>query len=281
MIHFVTVPGFLVLVLLIELPVGLLEKFLEGRGIDPGGSALFSAAALLCQIAILLTVPVLLFFGNREARKRSVALESSRWLAEHQARISAGERKSRERGIRWSLWIPSLMVLAVFLFLPEVWGLLTHMQRPQAGRLLRYDVTVPPTWIIVSSRTSFTEGSWVNGIAWRGMGLGVKRYLHFGDLPVSSWGVGFTELDEPELRPSNRDDAVARRDFQIGRAKLTCFEYRLSRSRPMRAGAEPLALIYCSGSDRLSAKFIGDRIQASAFYGMLAKMTPGLPPEIK
>ena len=49
----------------------------------------------------------------------------------------------------------------------------------------------------------------------------------------------------------------------------------------MRANAEPLVLIECEGSDRLSANFLGEGIHSPAFYRMLASMTPALPPEAK
>ena len=283
-IHLAAVPGLLVLILLMGFPAATLEWFYsERRGIDPSGSSLFLIASLLYPVVILVMASVLVFYITKNAGKRVVQLESSKWLAERQAGIGARERRARERGIRWSLWIPSLVVLTMFLFLPEVWGLLTHIQRPGASQLPGYEVTIPPTWIIFSQYTnSLTGASWVGGIAGRGMGRGVQRYFHFGDLPISSWGVGIAEYDEPKQRPSNRDEAaVARREFQIGRAKLTCLEYRSPWSRPMRADAEPLVLIECAGSDRLRATFIGERIHTLAFYGMLASMTPALPPEVK
>ena len=146
-----------------------------------------------------------------------------------------------------------------------------------------YEVTVPPTWIIVSNyANSLTGASGVGGIAGRGMGLAMKRYFHFGDLPISDWGVGTTEFDQPNPRPLSRDEvAVGQRDFQIGKARLTCFEYRPSWGPSMRGDAEPLALIECAGTDRLRATCLGERSHVQIFYGMLAGMTPALPPEIK
>src|ERR1035437_2606913 len=111
-IHFVTVPGFLMLILLMGLPAALIEWAYNERGMDLTGSSLFPIASLLYPVVILVMASVLIFYITRKAGKRVVVLESSRWLAERQA-------------IRWSLWIPSLVVLTVFLFLPEVWGLLT------------------------------------------------------------------------------------------------------------------------------------------------------------
>jgi hypothetical protein len=109
------------------------------------------------------------------------------------------------------------------------------------------------------------------------MGLSPRQYLHFGDLQIFFWGVGIAERDEPKHKLPNVGEAVAQRDFQIGKTKLTCFEYRPSWNRPLRADAEPLALIECAGSDRLRATFYGESIHIPAFYGMLSKMTLALP----
>jgi len=122
-----TAPAFVLLLVLTILPVGLLATILEKKGIDLGGSAFL---AVLWWIVFLPIVVILSILINRKARERSVELESSRWLAERQAGSVPHERRLRERAIRLALWIPSAMVLTVFLFLPEVWGLLTHLQQP-------------------------------------------------------------------------------------------------------------------------------------------------------
>jgi len=280
--RFIAVAGFVLLLCLIVVPLDLLARTLEERSIDLGGSKLFETVSLLWSIVILLTVPILLFLINRRATKRGVELESSRWLAEREAGLSADQRRSRNRAICRSLWIPSLLVVLIFLFLPEVWGLLTHAGQPRAGKLTGYEVTVPPTWIILYSGSS-SPGGWsaVSGIAGRGIGLGVKQYLNFGDPPISNWGVGVAGSDEARRKLSHRGEPTARRDFQVGKAKLTCFEYRPLWGRPMRVDDGPLVLIECSSPDRLQATFVGEKIHVAAFYGMLASMTPGLPPEAK
>jgi hypothetical protein len=63
-LHFVTVPGFFVLVLLMGLPVVLLERALEGREIDPGASVLFSIVSLLAPVATLAVVSIALFLNT-------------------------------------------------------------------------------------------------------------------------------------------------------------------------------------------------------------------------
>ncbi len=289
--RFIAVAGFVLLLVLIVSPLGLLANILEARGIDPGSSTLFSTAAMLCTIAILVAVPILLFFINRKAGKRSVELESSRWLAERKAGIGAVERKWRERAIRWSLWIPSLTVLAVFSFLPETWGFMSHLQQPSAVRLLGYEtrvpgyeIRVPLSWTIsFQGSNSMTGASWVFGWAARGPGFGIRRYLHPGDLPFSSWSVEIAESDKQsaEFGRSSGNGGASRHDFQIGKGRLTCFESQTPRARWLHSSAEPLAFVECSGPDRLRASFMGEKTHLATFYAMLESITPALPLEIK
>jgi hypothetical protein len=165
----------------------------------------------------------------------------------------------------------------VLLFLPEICGLLTHLQQPRAGELTGYDVSIPLTWVILGHGANQTTGwSSVSGIAGRGMGVDPKHYLHFGDPPLSSWSVGtFDEGYEPS--PSNRNESAVRRDFQVGKTKLSCFEHDLPERRRMRTDPVPLANIECSGSNRLRPDFLGEKSDVPTFYHMIASITPALP----
>ena len=107
-----------------------------------------------------------LFFAIRKSGERSVPIEASRWLAERHTGIDPRERKWRNRGIGWSLWIPSLTVLAVLLFLPEIWGLVTHIRQPQTSQLTGYRIPIPATWIILSHDIVPPQGT-RGSLAWR------------------------------------------------------------------------------------------------------------------
>lgn len=226
------------------------------------------------------------FFAIRKTGERCVQIEASRWLAERQTGIEPGERKWRNRGIGWSLWIPSLMVLAVFLFLPEIWGVLTRVRDPHAGHLPGYRISIPATWVILSrSADSATGRSSVIGLAGRGMRLGVTPFFG-GRLPLFNWDL-WTEPYSQFLNPDDRfamdrwqpaDDLVIdRRVLTLGNVSLTCLDYALDHFDKNRIGhnssESQIAYVTCSGPDRLHAHFAGERVYVPAFYKMLATTT--------
>ena len=274
--------------LLIGSPLALVEA-LEERGLDTGAFRAF--ATVICQVAILAAIPVLLFLFARKARKWGVELESQRWMTERQSGITPAQRKSRTRAIRLSLWIPSLIVLIVFLFLPEIWGMATHIQHHRAGRLEEYDfpftayeVKIPPTWIIQYQHSDATfRDSWVFGMAGRGMAFGVTPYIS-GSVPLSSWGIRTKPYNE--LADSNITRWVLKRyrptrtqDFLIGDAVLSCQEYSPLEAGVWRTAASP-AYIECTLPQRFFATFEGEKVHVPDFYKMVASVRPS-PPEIE
>jgi hypothetical protein len=130
-----------------------------------------------------------LFFAIRQTGRRSVAIEADRWLAERHAGVSARERKLRSLGISCSLWVPALTVLVVILFLPQTWGLVTRLRRPEAARLAGYRVPIPITWIVLSREMDPATGrSVVSGIAGRGCSP-LRCLLFQGDFSLFHWGL--------------------------------------------------------------------------------------------
>lgn len=71
----------------------------------------------------------------RRLRRWSAESEAARWLAERQSGTSAHDRRWRTRGIRMAVCIPILLTLPIFLFLPETWGLASHVRWPRGGVL--------------------------------------------------------------------------------------------------------------------------------------------------
>jgi len=269
-VRLLTAPGFVLLLVLTMLPLGLLATILEKKGIDLGGSSFFAISSVLWWIVFLAIVVILSFLINKKARERSVELETSRWLTERQAEIAPRAQRLRGWAIRLALWIPSVMVLTLFLFLPEVWGLLTHLRQPRAGELPGYQVIIPATWIIVSHYENSLTGSFgASGIVGDGLGIAVRRYLHPRDLPLSSWGVGVS--DEPQRIPRrwvlSLGEVRAHHEFQIGKTALSCSEYLPSWG----------VFVECSNSDRLHATFTGEKVHVPAFYKMVAGITQALP----
>jgi hypothetical protein len=233
-------------------------------------------------ISIALFIPLLLLIvagfasglsiAVRRAGIRSVQLESKRWLAERQSGIGPRERKLHNRAIHCSLAIPTLTVLVIFLFLPEIWGVFSHLVQPGMNKLNGYSVPVPLTWIeqIHDNRPEDGE-SVVRGLAGQGIGLGVRPYLH-RDITLSSWLVGTDPYDPSKEyvvpRQIPDEDRVTARHAVT--PNLTCIEYcPWYVSAAGCEGYTPTVSIECSGPTRLRANFHGERLHVPAFYKML------------
>jgi len=203
-----------------------------------------------------------LFFLNRRVRKQTLQLESARWLAERQSGISARERKWKSQAIGWSLWIPICTVLLVVVYLPETWGVVSHLFQPSM-QLGRYKVPIPITWVALEHRTR-TEDSWVYGVAGRTTGL---RQYALGSFPLSSWHV---EIRSTKSWSPQDDEIIARRKLTIGGASRTCVEYWPSYLKPQEQSQEKsVAYVTCSLPDRLYASFSGERAELQVFFRML------------
>ncbi len=214
---------------------------------------------------------------NRKGRRQSLELEAERWLAERQSAATPADRRWRNRGIRWALWIPSLIVLMVLLFYPEIFGIFSRVRHPAASQLAGYRVHPPLTWIVVDTDFYYEPGkSVVWGLAGRGMAFGIAPYLH-RDPPLSHWVLS-AESHEPaqaiyRSKPKT-DDVVGHRVFTIGGESLTCLEYWPPHLvRPARIEDLPLAFIECEGSGQFVATFSGERRHAPAFYKMIEGVT--------
>ncbi len=237
----------------------------------------FSISVVLFAVLLPLVVGLIaaaLILVIRKTGGWSIHREATRWLAERQWGTDPSERRWRKRGIRWSTWVPCTMVLLVFLFLPEIWGMLSHLSQPRAGSLLGYRVPIPVTWIVLDHGDHPADGgSGVRGLAGRGIGLGVKPYVH-ADLPLSAWDIR-TEPEPGRHWVPKEDDVIGRRVFAVGSESVTCVEYWPPyKTRPEHIEDSSFAYIQCLGSSRLSASIVGDRTHVPAFYRMLEGITP-------
>ncbi len=254
--------------------------------VDPG-SILFDLGlsvtrdAILRGLALLLLVGIVtaIFFAVRAAIRRGVVLETRRCLSDLDSGCDADRRKWRNRGLRIAVCIPTITVLLVFLFLPETWGILSHLAQRRVGNLPGYQVPIPTTWIIFQSSHHLVDGeSFSSGLAGRGMAKGIKPYLDV-DLPLSGWSIGTEryrqpgeELGKPTTHSfrSNEDQIVDRREFSIANEHLTCVEYRPSYLKRAHYSVDPsIVFIDCIGSGRLYAGMTGKRDFLPAFYKMI------------
>jgi len=217
-------------------------------------------------------------FVIRKGARWSVRLESRRWLTERESGIDPHERKWRSRGILLASWIPVSVVLAVFLFLPEIWGILSQVNFRPSASVTGYRVPIPRTWIVLSHWDERETGrSSVTGMMGRGIALAIRPYPH-ADVPLSSWNIRTDSYVQSEAEARYQavpkaEEIIGRRVFRIGSESVTCLDYWPSYlSRPEHVEKSPIAYVECAGN-RLDAGFFGERKQVATFYRMLEGIT--------
>ena len=232
---------------------------------------LFFALLPVVVSAVLGVFVVLVHYSGRW----SVKAEAARWLEERQSGTSSRNRAWRTRGIRFAVCLPVLVTLPIFLFLPETWGLVSHVRWPHSGALAVYKVEVPITWYILYHQGQQADGrSYVNGLVGRGIGLGVDpfRYDSFAWWTVESTpneGTWETDYDRWPPKPKN----IRRRTIMSSSGAIECVDFWPSYSwKPTPDPA--FAYVDCSRPGRLHASFSGSRRNLDQFYGMLSTITP-------
>ncbi len=223
-------------------------------------------------------------FAVRRSGKWTVRAETARWLAERQTGVGFHERRWRNRGIRVASGIPLTVVLVVFLFLPESWGVVSWLTRPRLHSLSGYQVSLPASWIILNYGNQ-PENGWssITGLAGGGIGRGVAPYLRWAP-PFSSWDI---ETDSAPSKGSfarwrmpSDDEVTGRRSFMIGADSITCLDYWPSYlstgpyQRTQQFDDLSVAYIQCSDGRRFHAGFFGIRGQVAEFHDMLAGTAP-------
>jgi len=224
------------------------------------------------SLLVLSLVVCGLRWGVRRLGRRSVENEANRWLAERQGGVTRNESKRQRQIIGWSLWIPSATVLLVFLFLPELWGVASHVVHPNMGQASEYRLSVPFGWILTQRESDFRENppvgeSWIFGLAGTGTGRSFSNYLRRDFL--SGWDIRTEPCGGPMTTSQGtpeRHGAVATRRLGTGAKQFTCIES----SNPHSGGASDGKIyVYCSGPPRLHVSLCCDRRQVPAFYHML------------
>ena len=261
---------------LLSVPIGITVLVIV---LVPLGSA-FGTSRILFYLLLLVSLICVvfgLFIAKQKSEKWGVKAEGARWLAERQSGVSSREMKWRNRGIRLATCFPALLVLLIFLFLPELWGMLSHLSWPKSGSLSGYNVPIPATWIVLQHQNQAPNGwSVTSGLAGRGVWRGGSPYLR-GPLPFFSWSIWTRGRDEtaasmsPQWGPKD-DEIIGQRVFTIGSDNISCVEHKPSY----------LALLYnrwgethidCSDPGRFYASFAGPKPQVETFYEVLGGIT--------
>ena len=226
--------------------------------------ARLNAPDLILTIAMILTLlmeVVLTFRLTRRMAERNVRFNAEIWIAE---RNSGSDSRRSGRIARKFLWLPSLLVLLVFLFFPEIWGSLWHLTNRKAT-LQGYRVPIPTTWFVVygNPRSAQLSGMVGTGIA---RGFRLHRHLY---VPFSSWSISASGQNGLPRWMQN-EQVVATHNFTIGNQTLTCDEYRPQNPAWWTwAPAQP-ADIYCHNDGALQATFYGEKSHTQDFYKMIS-----------
>ncbi len=196
--------------------------------------------------------------------------EAEKWLTlrtrpcvDYSRRIKAGKR--------WALWIPTAIVMIVFLFFPETWALVSHLTHQGSGRLLGYQVSIPIDWIIMMDEPDTGDNHvWSLVVAFRSKGVlraGATTYWR-REPPIADMAFYGAPRGDTASYLSASDRIVSTRTLPLGKGTITCWEYipgwlRGHEDNDVRS-------IRCSTlRGDFSSWFSGDKASVSDYYRVL------------
>jgi hypothetical protein len=194
---------------------------------------------------VVLISPFAIGVGNYFAFHRikgnaQIHTEAERWLSER-SRRSPLQRARLYRSKQIGIWIPTVFVMSVFLFLPELFGVATHVLQAGPAKLIGYEISFPVTWILTGEGTNDTHtGAFAGALDCRGpLRSGLHRYWPLS-LQASAVDVN-TSSSGSALFRRNPNAPVSVRPVRIGGEPAVCREY------PRYYNWEPaLRIVECS-----------------------------------
>lgn len=227
-----------------------------------------STISILLFITFLVGIVWILWIGFKRSGKKSVELESARWLVERRSGISASDLRWRNRSIRWASWIPVLIVLLIFLFLPESEHLLSFLRHSHEVKLGDYRVRVPAGWLTCAIWTYKENGrSGMSGIIGIEMRKELGTYVH-GPLAISEWMIDREPPESATKNPWRAETPTERRVIPLQNGSVVCLEYNTP------YGRNPSGVrVECSGREGLHASIFGEQRHVPEFYRALSQIT--------
>ncbi len=207
------------------------------------------------------------FIFQRVMRRRVIRREVERWLAQ---RSRQGPKRTHLRFVRrMLLWVPAATAFVIFLFLPEMFGIGTHVLYPGPAKLHGYEVRLPLTWIAFGySGSGDTASSYLYSLEVQGpLRSGLRRYWH-GVPRASDMSFRTTRARERALPEDLRGETLSVRTLQFGAESVRCREYiqvflNFTEDKDTRA-------VDCrNASSSFSASFYGDKGSVPEFYRTL------------
>lgn len=220
---------------------------------------------------ILLTAPVGIGIGSyfifqRFIGNRTIRLEAERWLA-RRSRRSPQQRARLHRGKQIGVWIPTLVVAIAFLFLPELFGVATHVLPAKPAVLNGYLIHRPITWMVFDAVIPSNK-ELQNAAAFEFKGPLRSGFSGFLGLYPQASAMSFSFPRDSEGPFREGGEALAIRTFQIGNESVICREY-VRVSSHITEDPNNQAVDCRSATGRFFASFYGNRSSVSEFYETL------------
>lgn len=214
----------------------------------------------------VLMIGLLLYF-RRKTRDKWIRAEAKRWIDERSQPLVYARHRRLWRTV---LWMPSVFVLAISLFLPEATGVVSHLFCGPTVRLRQYRLKIPLTWMVATSSDS---SAWI--IAGKGVArVGLRGYWRREE-PISEVSI-YAGSDLPSLSEQYLSHAriLSKPTLRLGQREVTCLDIvSYADTRPIPIDPS-FAEIFCSSDQNdFNASFYGQRSDASAFYGLLRSAT--------
>jgi hypothetical protein len=209
----------------------------------------------------------LLIYFRHKTRSKWIRSEAKQWLAQRSQPLVYARRRRLWRTV---LWMPSVLVLVIFLFFPETAGLVSHLFCGPSVKLRQYRLKIPPTWIVATSNDS---SAWI--IAGKGIArVGFRQYWR-GEEPISEMSM-YARSDSPPLSEWYLSHAkiLSKQTLKLGGQDLTCLHIvSFADARQLPINASFVEIVCSSERNDFTAFFLGQRSDSSAFYGLLHSAT--------
>jgi hypothetical protein len=231
----------------------------------------YSMADLAVVFANVFMFSVFMFYRAR-TRDAWIKAEAERWL-----QLRSGERSNpappwRKRLVKRLLWLPTAIVLASALFLPEIAGVLSHVWHGRTLILQRFHVRTPLTWILETDERSYCWAFIGKGIG----RIGITPYLH--QEPPFSEILFYAASDRGFVRDEvylEKVQILSQRSMRVGDRTLNCWDIVPPHPRNEAVKLDySLADIGCESMPYdFWAHFSGPRTDSELFYDTLRNVT--------
>lgn len=252
-------------------------------GLEPGTQE-HEGVSLAAFLAGLVLTVVAFCAIRRRSRPWKIEYDAIGWeLTRAERKLHPNRARLKRLAIRILVWVPSLLAFVVLFFFPTA----SHLIRPGSQTLGPYRLYIPWTlaimpmpglpahssvmvWAIVDSRGGFGVTPF-----WRGEIFSSE--MGFGSLKTDPDGSASQARYEEEKRA--RATQLRRKEFQLGRVALTCWQYLPTPRLPNRSAGSGLWQVDCKTpvgvkGQQFYALFRGQDTDIPAFYKVIQTIVP-------